>query len=164
MTALLLFTVILAIVSGIIEPLRINGRIEDGILADLDHKELNAIRGAAWTIAALFLIDMGIVIWWKAVLLIPACMAVFAITHRLVINRIRNRKWWYLGVGSWYDRKWIEFSFRLGDDQEDLSLITSAQHYNRLKAISFYRRIVRMAAVMAFCFEALVIAMNLWLL
>lgn len=164
MTALIIFTAVLAIVSGIIEPLKINGRVEDGILADLDHKELTAIRATAWAIAAAVLIDMDIIIWWKAIAVIPACMAVFATAHRLVINRIRERKWWYLGVGSWYDRKWIGFTLWIGDDSEDLSLITSAQHYERLKAISFYSDAVKLAGKMAYYFEITVIAISAWLL
>lgn len=158
---LIIITIALAAWFATIERKAIDDRISTGLFADLDHKELTAWRIVSWVVCALLLIAIDAMMFWGVVAVIPACMAAFATTHRIVINALRRRPLWYLGIGSWYDRKLIEAVLRLNKDGEDLRLITSAQHYNRIRAILSYRKAVRNAGFFAYGLEVAVVIITL---
>lgn len=154
---LIIITIALAAWFATIERKAIDDRISTGLFADLDHKELTAWRIVSWVVCALLLIAIDAMMFWDVVAVIPACMAAFAFAHRIVINGLRKRPLWYLGVGSWYDRKLIEMMLRLNKGHEDLRSVTSAQHYNRISGIPSYRKAVRYAGILAYAFEAIVV-------
>lgn len=158
---LILITIVLAALFAPIERKVIDTRITTGILADLDHKELTAWRIIAWTVCAVILIAFDAIIWWKAIAMIPACMAAFATAHRLLINHLRERPLWYLGIGSWYDRKLIEAVLWLNKNHEDLREIASVQHYNRLRSLPSYRKAVRSAGLSAYAIEAIALVIGM---
>lgn len=158
---LIIVTIILALLFAHIERRAIDGNIKDGLFADLDHKELTAWRIVSWMVSALVLIAIDAIRFFDALIFIPACMAAFAFVHRIVINALRKRPMWYLGVGSWYDRRLIGLILRLKDDHEDLRLITSAQHWNRIMDRRSYMEAVRNAGFLAYALEAAVIIITL---
>lgn len=158
---LLFVTIILAAIFACVERMAIDSNINNGLFADLDHNELTAWRVISWMACALLLIAMDAMKPSEAVIVVPACMSVFASAHRIVINVLRNRPMWYLGVGSLYDRKLIESVLRMKNDHEDLRFITSAQHYNRIMDIPSYRETVRGAGLFAYGFEATVVIATL---
>lgn len=161
MIALIPITIVLAALFAYIERRAIDNNIKDGLFADLDHKELTAWRIVSWMVSALVLIAIDAMMFWDVVAVIPASMAAFAFIHRIAINGLRKRPFWYLGVGSWYDRKLIEMMLRLNKDHEDLRLITSAQHYNRIANMRYYKETVRNAGFLAYGIEMAVVLVTL---
>lgn len=152
MITLLFITAMLAWLFAYQEAREINERIEANDRTELPHGLLVVLRALVWCAAVGIAIGFGFVTWTKALATIPACAALFAIVHRLALNRARNAPWWWMGwrleartkAASGYDTLWHRIAWKLCGGDRTL-VARSAIYPNTLPA------------TLAIAFEAIVL-------
>lgn len=94
---------------------------------------------------------------WPAALLTIACGLLFSAVFRFAINTMRGRDWRYISPSSWYDRFW------LSTQDSDNWLMTDESHARFLAHNGPYVGEVHRAGLIAYCFEALMFALLIFL-
>jgi len=100
--------------------------------------------------------------WWKGLLLAPMGWAWWTIWFRLMMNGMRDRPLWYLGVDSRYDWWWLKLAFRGRPAHPNRN---SRVHWSRIRNFPFYRSLCMKAGLWAYGFEVgvLIVSVVLWL-
>lgn len=138
---------------------------------DLDHKELIWRRllnvGALVMVAVVFDGAEG----WDALFMglchAGAAWGTFTISHRLTLNLSSGYDWRYVSPGNWYD---FTAMVALGNYSRPHKLWTwknwkecvMAQHNTGYELQENYRHDIHRAGLLAYCFEALVLALSCW--
>lgn len=151
MFELVLFATAIAATSGILDAKLIEHRIAIGDRRDLPHGWMFVIRAMVFIAFALLQCWRGLDSW-QAVLITPACAAIFATVHRSALNTMRGLHPLYISPSNAYDSLFLRVSFGLPRWE-----LVEAWHVYMMS-----RRTLR-AGLMAYAFEAAVIVVSTYI-